>query len=142
MYKTILIPVEDSVNDWVILNHIQELAKCAKSKLILISVAHGWAARNYDFLKLRESSEMQRKRQYLASLVETLREKGFDAESIFAYGDPSTEIIRVARGKGVDLIAMSTHGHRFLLDILLGSVSSDIAHSVNIPVLLLCGKKD
>ena len=41
----------------------------------------------------------------------------------------------------VDLIAMTTHGHRFISDILHGSTADKVRHEVDIPVLLLKVKK-
>jgi nucleotide-binding universal stress UspA family protein len=141
MYHRILVPVENSSNDQVILSHIQGLVSLTGAKLILVCVAHGWVARNFDQLRLRESEEMKRDREYLMSLCEDLRGKGFEAEYILAYGEPSDEIIKIAQEHQVDLIAMTTHGHRFISDLLYGSVSHDVRHAVNIPVLLLKAKK-
>jgi nucleotide-binding universal stress UspA family protein len=141
MYRKILIPVENSPNDQVILSHIQELASLTKAKLILVCVAHGWVARNFDQLKLRESEEMRRDREYLMTLCGDLQSKGFEAQYILAHGEPSDEIIKIATEHQVDLIAMTTHGHRFISDILYGSVSHDVRHAVNIPVLLLKVKR-
>jgi nucleotide-binding universal stress UspA family protein len=137
MYRKILVPVENSPNDQVILNHIQELVLLMHARLLLVCVAHGWVARNFDQLQLRESEEMRRDREYLIRLSEELRGKGMEAEYILAYGEPSDEIIKIAREHQVDLIAMTTHGHRFISDILYGSVSHDVRHAVEIPVLLL-----
>ena len=141
MYKRILIPVENSSTDETILDHIQPMARLMGSKLTLVCVAHGWAARNYDHLKLRESEEMAQNREYLRRLCDNLRGKGFDAEYILAHGEPSEEIVRIARDTQADLIAMSTHGHRAVSDIVYGSVSHDVRHEVDIPVLLLRAKK-
>jgi nucleotide-binding universal stress UspA family protein len=57
-----------------------------------------------------------------------------------AYGDPAKEIIRWVQQKGCDLVAMSTHGHRFLADIFLGNTASQVQHSISVPVLLLRAK--
>ncbi|MCI0423084.1 MAG: universal stress protein [Acidobacteria bacterium] len=141
MYHKILVPVENSPNDQVILNHIQDLVSLTGAKLLLVCVAHGWVARNFDQLKLRESEEMRSDRDYLAALSEELRSKGMETDYILAYGEPSDEIIRIAQEQQVDLIAMTTHGHRFISDILYGSVSHDVRHAVNIPVLLLKAKR-
>lgn len=141
MYKRILIPVENSATDEAILDHIQPMARLMGSRLVLVCVAHGWAARNYDNLKLRESEEMAQDREYLRRLCDKLRSKGFDAEYILAYGEPSDEIVRIAKETQADLIAMSTHGHRSVSDIVYGSVSHDVRHSVDIPVLLLKARK-
>jgi nucleotide-binding universal stress UspA family protein len=141
MYRKILVPVENSPNDQVILNHLQGLAVLTGAKLILVCVAHGWVARNFDQLRLRESEEMRKDREYLVGLCSDLQGNGFQAEFILAYGEPSDEIIKIAREHQVDLIAMTTHGHRFISDLLYGSVSHDVRHAVDIPVLLLKAKK-
>jgi nucleotide-binding universal stress UspA family protein len=141
MYRKILVPVENSSNDQVILSHLQQLVALTGAKLILVCVAHGWVARNFDQLRLRESEEMREDREYLGKLCADLQSKGFQAEFILAHGEPSDEIIKIAREHQVDLIAMTTHGHRFISDLLYGSVSHDVRHAVDVPVLLLKAKK-
>jgi nucleotide-binding universal stress UspA family protein len=137
MYRTILIPVENRETDQTILRHIRPLARLTKAKLMLVHVADGWAARNYEELKLQESEEMKQDREYLASLERELKAEGFEVTSVLAMGEPSTEIIKLARAEPVELIAMSTHGHRFISDLLYGSTADKVRHSVDIPVLLL-----
>jgi nucleotide-binding universal stress UspA family protein len=133
MYKTILVPVENRETDQTILKHIRPLARLASSKLMLVHVADGWVARNYENFKLQESED----RTYLANLERDLRAEGFEVTSILAMGEPSTEIIKLARSHPVELIAMSTHGHRFISDLLYGSTADKVRHNVDIPVLLL-----
>ena len=140
MYKTILIPVENSASDQAILQHIRPLARLTNAKLVLVHVADGWVARNYEEFKLRESEEMQQDREYLARLEKELQAEGFEVRSVLAMGEPSTEIIKLAQKEPVDLIAMSTHGHRFLSDLLHGSTADRVRHRVSIPVLLLKAK--
>jgi nucleotide-binding universal stress UspA family protein len=137
MYKTILIPVENRETDRTILQHIRPLARLTNAKLMLVHVADGWVARNYEELKLRESEEMKEDRAYLLSLEEELRAEGFEVNSILAMGEPATEIIKLARKEPVDLIAMTTHGHRFISDILYGATADKVRHAVDVPVLLL-----
>ena len=62
---------------------------------------------------------------------------GFDCETVLAMGEPSAEIIRLAGEGEIDLIAMSTHGHRFLADLVLGETVNKVRHTVNVPILLL-----
>lgn len=137
MYDIILVPVENRETDRTILAHIRPLARIAKSKLMLVHVADGWAARNFDQLELQESQEIKEDREYLASLEEELRAEGFEVTSSLEMGDPATEIIKLAEASGVDLIAMTTHGHRFISDLLHGSTADKVRHSVDMPVLLL-----
>ena len=137
MYKTILIPVENRETDETILRHIRPLAKLTNAKLMLMHVADGWAARHYEHLKLRESEEMQRDQEYLTDLENQLRAEGFEVSSVLAMGEPATEIIKLARTQPIELIAMSTHGHRFISDLLYGSTADKVRHQVDVPVLLL-----
>jgi nucleotide-binding universal stress UspA family protein len=45
------------------------------------------------------------------------------------------------RTRGCDLVAMSTHGHRFISDMLYGSPAESVRHRVDVPVLLLKARK-
>ena len=137
MYKTILVPVENRETDRTILKHIRSLARLTSSKLLLVHVADGWVARNFETLKLQESEEMKHDREYLAGLERELQAEGFEVSSLLAMGDPATEIIKLSRNSGVDLIAMTTHGHRLLSDFLYGSTADKVRHQVDVPVLLL-----
>ena len=137
MYKRILIAVENSDADRTILNHVSELARLTGATLLLVHVADGWAARNFDQLKLRESEEMRSDREYLHRLRDDLVGRGFAVDTKLAMGDPATELIRTAEEQQVDLIAMSTHGHRFISDLLHGATADRVRHLVKVPVLLL-----
>ena len=141
MYKTILVPVENRETDETILRHIRPLAKLTNARLMLVHVADGWAARNFEALKLQESEEMKQDREYLAGLERELRAEGFEVSSVLAMGEPATEIIKLARTEPVELIAMSTHGHRFISDLLYGSTADKVRHQVDVPVLLLKVRK-
>jgi len=141
MYKTILVPVENRETDQTILKHIRPLARLANSKLMLVHVADGWVARNYENFKLRESEEMKGDRVYLANLERELQAEGFEVSSVLAMGEPAEEIIKLARSQPVELIAMSTHGHRFISDLLYGSTADKVRHHVDVPVLLLKVRK-
>ena len=137
MYQHILIPLENSASDETILGHIKPLARLTGAKLLLVHVADGWVARNFNQLKLAESEEMKQDRAYLEEQQRHLIDDGFTCEAVLALGEPSDEIIKLAREKDVDLIAMTTHGHRFISDILYGATADKVRHAVEVPVLLL-----
>jgi nucleotide-binding universal stress UspA family protein len=137
VYQHILIPLENSAADETILSHIKPLARSSGAKLLLVHVADGWVARNFNQLKLAESEEMKQDRAYLEKRSRELGEEGFFCEAVLALGEPSDEIIKLAQEKDVDLIAMTTHGHRFISDVLYGSTVDKVRHQVNAPVLLL-----
>lgn len=137
MYRRILIPLENSEADQTILDHIRPLARLTGASLLLMHVADGWVARNFDRLNLAESEEMRDDRAYLGRRAAELRAEGFEVDAVLAMGEPSDEIIRFVREHNVDLIAMSTHGHRFLGDLIHGSTADKVRHLVGVPVLLL-----
>ena len=139
MYKKILMAVENSPFDDAIVDHVRELARVCKSSIVLIHVADGWAARNIEQLELRESEEMKKDREYIEKLSSMLESDGLDAEALLASGNPASEIAEAAVREGCDLIAMSTHGHKFIGDMIHGSVSHSVRHASMIPVLLVRG---
>jgi nucleotide-binding universal stress UspA family protein len=137
MYRRILVAIENSPADQAIVEHVTKLAELTGAELHLVHVADGWAARNFDGLQLRESEEMKVDRDYLDRLAAELTAKGLTVSTELAMGDPANELIRLAEARGVDLLAMSTHGHRFLNDLVRGTTVNRVRHFVRIPVLLL-----
>ena len=65
---------------------------------------------------------------------------GVHANAELAYGDPASQIVNWVEANGCDLVAMSTHGHRWLGDLLLGTTATDVQHRLSVPVLLLRAK--
>ncbi len=139
MYHKILVTLDTTPTDQTILDHIRPLAQLMKSRIVLLHVADGWAARLYGPDAV--SREVTEDRKYLARVAADLTAEGFSVESELAFGDPVTQIVKWVEEKGCDLIAMSTHGHRLLGDLLLGTTASRVQHQVDVPVLMLKAKK-
>jgi nucleotide-binding universal stress UspA family protein len=137
MYKNILVALENSDADRTVIEHVQQLAKLTGASLLLVHVADGWAARHFEELALRESEEMKDDRAYLEKIRADLASRGFETRTHLAMGDPATQLVKVAAEQHVDLIAMSTHGHRLLNDILRGSTADRVRHNVAVPVLMI-----
>ena len=140
MYETILVTLDGTPTDRAIIEHVKQLAKLAHSRLVLLHVADGWAARIYGPDAV--SPEIAEDTAYLESIRAEFQALGIPAEAELAYGEPAEEIIKWIRQKGCDLVAMSTHGHRLLSDIFRGTTASRVQHSISVPVLLLRAKKD
>jgi nucleotide-binding universal stress UspA family protein len=140
MYRRILVAIEHSPSDRTIVDHVRALAQTLGSELLLVHVADGWVARHYDELQLRESEEMRDDRTYLEELAADLNAAGVKTEWRLGMGDPAAELIRIAADSDVDLVAMSTHGHRGLEDLLRGTTVSKVRHMLTMPVLLLRAK--
>ena len=137
MYKRILVPLENSKTDESIIGHVIQLARSCRASVVLIHVADGFAARNMKQLGLRESEEIQKDRLYIESIADRIEAQGLEADAIIASGDPAKEIIDAAGREHCDLIAMGTHGHKFLNDLIRGSVADSVRHNTMIPVLLV-----
>ena len=135
MYQHILIPLENSATDQVILDHVKPLVKLTGAKLLLLHVADGWVARNFNQLNLAESEEMKTDREYLEKVADRLRDDGLTIETKLALGNPPTEILKVAEDEHCDLIAMAGHGHRLFGDLIYGSTITEVRHRTSIPVL-------
>jgi len=137
MYKRILVPLEHSPADQTILRHVTDLAKLSGAEVILLHVADGWAARNMEQLNLKESEEMKEDRAYLERVAKELRAAGLDVDAVLAAGDPAKEIAAAAEREKVDLIALATHGHRLLDDVVRGSTATALRHITRIPILMV-----
>ena len=141
MYKKILIALENGPADETILPHVAELAAHFGSEILLLHVADGFAARCFDQLKLAESEEIKEDRVYLEKAAEKLRAKKLAVKTRLAMGDPAAEILKTAVEEKCDLIAMTSHGHRFFGDLFHGSTITQVRHQTTIPLLILRARK-
>jgi len=138
MYEKILVTLDGTSRDRAIIEHVKQLAKFARSHLVLLHVADGWAARTYG--RDAVSPEIAEDTAYLEKVRAEFQVAGIPTEAELAYGEPVKEIVKWIQQKGCDLVAMSTHGHRFLADLFLGTTASRVQHSISVPVLLLRAK--
>jgi nucleotide-binding universal stress UspA family protein len=138
MYDTILVTLDGTPSDRAIIEHIKQLAKLAHSRLVLLHVADGWAARTYGPDAV--SPEIAEDTAYLERIRAEFDSAGIPTQAELAFGEPASEIIKWVKQKGCDLVAMSTHGHRLLADIFLGATATRVRHSISAPVLLLRAK--
>lgn len=137
MYKKILVTLEVTPTDRAVIDHVKSLAGLMHSRVVLLHVADGWAARQYGSDAV--SPEVTHDRQYLEDVRSEFQSAGIEAETELAFGEPGREILRWIERKGCDLVAMSTHGHRFVGDLFLGSTSREVRHGSKVPMLLVRG---
>ena len=138
MYNKILVTLDTTPSDRAIIEHIKALAKIMHSRVALLHVADGWAARMYGPDAV--SPEVNEDRAYLERVRAEFQAEGIPVEAALAYGDPANEIVKWVQQEGCDLVAMSTHGHRFIKDLLLGTTAPKVQHRISVPVLLLRAK--
>ena len=138
MYNKILVTLDATPTDRVIIEHVKTLAQVMRSCVVLLHVADGWAARIYGADAV--SPEITEDTAYLRKVQAEFQSAGIPAEAELAFGEPGEQIVKWVRDKGCDLVAMSTHGHHFVGDLFLGSASRLVRHNVRVPVLLLRAK--
>ena len=141
MYKKILVALGNEKPDAPLLEHAGKLARMTNGELLLLHVADGWAARNYDHLQLAESEEIRADKAYLQNKAGELRAAGLQAGWHLAMGNPPQEIMRVARERACDLIMLATHGHKAVGDVIFGSTIDKVRHNTTIPLLIVYGGK-
>jgi manganese transport protein len=137
MYRKILVALENSAADRTLLPHVTQLARLAGAELLLVHVADGWVARNFERFGLAESEEMRSDRRYLEEVAAQLQREGVQVSVKLSLGDPPREILNAANAEQCDLIAMTTHGHRLIGDLLFGSTIDHVRHRANVPLLVV-----
>ncbi|HZI89444.1 MAG TPA: universal stress protein [Candidatus Polarisedimenticolia bacterium] len=135
IYRKILVTLDATPTDRAIVDHIRPVAKAMKSRVVLLHVATGWAAQWFG--RNAVSPEVDEDTAYLEKVREEFTADGIEAEAQLSFGDPVREIVRWVEEHGCDLVAMSTHGHRALADVFLGTTAIRVQHQVRVPVLLL-----
>jgi manganese transport protein len=138
MYRKILIALDTTASDQELLPPITELAALMHSELLLLHVADGWVARNFDQLNLVESEEMRQDWNYLEQTAARLRtDSNLTVTTRLALGNPPDQILKVAEAEKADLIALASHGHRLVGDIIHGSTIDAVRHRARIPIFVV-----
>lgn len=138
MYEKILVTLDTTPTDRAVIDHVKALATLTRSRVVLLHVADGWAARTYG--EDAVSPEVRDDRAYLDRVQGEFQSAGIAAETQLSFGEPAREILKWITEKGCDLIAMSTHGHRLVGDVFLGSISNEVRHRSMVPMLLVRAK--
>ena len=139
MFKKILVALDHSKADAVLLGHVADLARLMNSEILLLHVSTGWKAQWQKDLNLTDSEEMREDRAYLRTVEDELRKEGFKVGARHASGKPADEILAAMRQEQCDLIAMASHGHRLLRDIIYGATITKVRHAAEVPIFLVRG---
>jgi nucleotide-binding universal stress UspA family protein len=131
-------PLEGTPTDRAIINHIKLLAPAMKSRVVLLHVATGVPAKYHR--TDAAGKEIEESKAFLDRIMDEFTAAGIPTEAELAYGEPAKEIVKWVKRKGCDLVAMSTHGHQLIADLLLGTTAIHVQHSISVPVLMLRAK--
>ena len=130
VYKKIAVAMDCSPVDDVIIEHVMALALQNNAEIYLLLIVHSHTLDQER--ALHETAE-----KTLSARRDALRAKGVDAHIVIRSGEPDAEILDELRANDYDLVAMATHGHSFIGDILFGSVSRTLKHKISVPLLLV-----
>jgi nucleotide-binding universal stress UspA family protein len=130
VYKKILVPIDCSLVDHAIIEHVKALARQNGAKVCFLHVVHSHSLDQERVLRKEAEATLK-------SHCGTLQGLGIETSAVIKSGEPDVEILSEIAGNDYDLVAMATHGHRFIGDMLFGSVSTTLKHRINIPLLLL-----
>ncbi len=134
-YRRIGVAVEFGKGDSPVLAQAAAVARVHGAPLLLIHVVEGPGADYYGSATDDQESRADRRR--LGELVEHLRKQGLEAEGELGYGEPASELVRLARERQLDFLVLGTHGHRFFADLALGHTVSPVLHRLQIPILVV-----
>ena len=137
MFKKILVALDHSKADGFLLPRIKELARLTGARILLLHVSTGWAAQWQENLNLSDSKEMKEDREYLEKICRELVQENFHVETQHASGEPARAILKTAEAEGCDLIAMTTHGHRLISDLIHGATIDKVRHESPIPLFIV-----
>jgi universal stress protein A len=137
MFKKILVALDHSKSDMALLPRVKELSRLTDAQILLLHVSTGWRAHWQRDLDLTDSEEMEEDRAYLAKIARELSQEGFQVDSRHSTGNPADAILRTAQEEQCDLIAMTTHGHRWLSDLLHGTTITKVRHETEVPIFLV-----
>lgn len=135
MYETILVTLDTTSTDRAIIDHVKALASITHSRVVLLHVADGWAARQYGPDAV--SPEVTEDGRYLDSVRDEFQAVGIPTEAELAFGEPVREILKWVKAKHCDLIAMTSHGHKLVGDLFLGSTIDKVRHNTAVPILVV-----
>jgi manganese transport protein len=142
MFKKILVALDHSKADKVLLPRVKELATLTQAEILLLHVSTGWAAQWQDNLNLSDSQEIKEDREFLEDVAEGLREEGFRVTARHERGEAARAILQTARAEHCDLIAMAAHGHKLIADLIHGTTITKVRHESEIPIFLVKARPD
>ena len=130
LYENILVTIDCSPVDTVIVEHVIKLAGIHKSTVHLLHIIHSHTLDENYSLEKKAKPELDRiKKQFEDQNIQT--------HIILKNGEPENEVVQAIREGDYDLVAMALHGHRHIFDILYGSVSDAVKHKTDVPILLI-----
>ncbi|HUL28957.1 MAG TPA: universal stress protein [Thermodesulfobacteriota bacterium] len=132
----ILVPLDGSECAETVIPKVQELIAGKKTGICLLRVVSAPVFPGVDPTEA-QVKVVREAEEYLQGLKDRLEGKGLDVDTHVRYGNGAEEILDHAAQKEIDMVAMSTHGHRGVKRFLLGSVAEKVIRQTPKPVFLV-----
>lgn len=141
-FSRILAPTDFSAASLEALDRAVELAKTFQAELLLVHVVEPMPAVTPDFgygfeVNTYEEGVYSDTEERLHDVIERRVPSGIRSRSLLRYGEPSTEIVKIAEEEGADLIVIATHGLTGWRHLVFGSVAEKVVRLACCPVLSL-----
>ena len=133
MYKKILVALDGSSLAECVMGQVEELARLTGAEICLLRVGYVTTFPGVDITDA-EVKVMEEAETYLNEMAARLKKKGMNASVHVRFGQAADEILEQA--KGVDLVAMSTHGRSGFGRWAMGSVADRVMRRCPKPFLL------
>jgi len=141
----ILIAVDGSAYSLAAARHVARLAAALRAKPE-VELLHVHAPIPYPGAAAAagrqaiEDYQRDTSREALAAAERQLRTAGIAFRSSWCVGDVATEVDRVARKRGVDMVVCGSHGRGALANLAMGSVATRLIATVSVPVIVVTRK--
>lgn len=146
-FLRIVVPLDGSPQGATAMPYARVMAQKTGSKLFLVnvvtSVYKSYGAVKYasDFEKQLAETLHKEAREYFNTLTPELEREKIAFKADIISGSPADSILRYAEENNADLIAISTHGRSGVKRFIMGSVTQQIIHSSDLPILVIRAKK-
>jgi manganese transport protein len=137
-YQRILVPLDLTDRDRLVVGHAAALARLHHAQVFLLHVEEGVTSQVYGALS--STAEVEAGRKYLDEIVRSLQAESIEVVmEVVHSSNPKKEIIRYAKQVQPDLLIMGAHGHKKLKDLIFGNTIDPVRHALNVPILVVRG---
>jgi manganese transport protein len=138
-YSKILVPLDQSASDSEALSNATALAQIHEARVTLLHVEEGVTSQLFG--SLSSTAEITEGQRYLEKIVESLRARNIDVDTVVCHGkSPATQIANAVEQLQPDVLVMASHGHRGLKDLIFGTTINAVRHRVKVPMLIVNSK--
>ena len=136
----LLVPLDGSSFAEEALEPIGDLARTLEVEVRLLEIVEPSSvvgADGFVYAAFDPDGDLRTANSYLAEVCELLRARGAAVEASAFFGHPVAAIVEHAGDDGADLIALATHGHGDLAQMLIGNICSGRLEQGCVPLLLV-----